>query len=149
MPSPRETVLFDGFVPVNLTFVIDNSTITFDATKPNGSSQVNLAVTMSGHKTVALTADGDPVVGKLTKVHADGKCSVQVLGGVLLPAGNGANVSAGRKIVGALNALSNRGYVRGVAATTGAYVQGTAQDALNGRGLILDGSDPTAVAVIL
>ena len=62
------------------TYKIDNSTITFDRDEENGSAQVGLAVTFSAADTVELTADADPVVGKLIKVEADNKATVQTEG---------------------------------------------------------------------
>jgi hypothetical protein len=128
---------------------IDASTITFDQTKTGGSAQVGLAVTESADKTVALVQDGDPVLGKLVKVESGNFATIQHEGGMLLPGGQSATLTAGRKIVGALGAASARGYIRAVAASAAGYVQGTMQDALNGRGRILDASDSTKVAVLL
>ena len=147
MSDPRNTVSFDTVDAVFYTFLTDNSTILYDITKTNGSSQVGLAVKLSADKTIALTVDGDPVLGKLIKVETDNKGIVQVEGAMTLPGGNGATLTAGTKVVGALGASSAHGYIRSVATATGSYVQGTAQDALNGRGQILDASDSTNVVV--
>ncbi|KPV54851.1 hypothetical protein SE17_01165 [Kouleothrix aurantiaca] len=149
MPNPRDTVEFDGINAHYVTMKCDGSTIVYDNSKPNGSAQIGLAAAVSADKTVALTQDGDPVFGKITKVEIGNFCVVQRRGGMKLPGGNGATLTAGRRVVGALGASSARGYIRAVAAATGSYVQGTMQDALNGRGEIVDASDPTAVALFL
>ena len=149
MANPRDTVAFEGIDAEFVTMKIDNVTITYDVTKSGGSAQVGLAVTPSADKTVALTADGDPVMGKLTKVEFGNFGVVQYEGGMALPGGNGATLTAGQKVVGALGANNAKGHIRAVAAAAAGYVQGTMQDALNGRGMIVDAATTTAVAVIL
>jgi hypothetical protein len=125
-----------------LTYTIDNSTITYDVTKVGGSAQVGLAVSLSGNKTVQLTADADAVLGRLERVSSDLKCRVRWRGHVKLPAGNAASVTRGLKIVGALGAASARGYIRDVASATAAEIN-------KGRGIIEDTSDTTAVEILL
>lgn len=124
-----------------MTFAHDN-TIVYDATKQSGSAQVGLAVTAEGSETVSLVGDGENVLGRLVKVESDGFCVVQVGGNVELPGGNGATLTEGSKIVGALNASSAEGYIR-IAAS------GTAAELVRARGMILDSSDATAVLVKL
>lgn len=118
------------------------STILFNALQSNGSASAGLAVTMSGDGIVDLCADADSVVGKLRKVEADGWCTVQVDGGVTLPGGSGATLTAGTKICGALGAASARGYIRSIAPATLAEVA-------KGRHTIYSGATPTAVQVML
>jgi hypothetical protein len=142
MADPRDSVSFVGIGYETETFLIDNSTITYSATASNGTAQEGLAVTLSGNKTVALTQDGNAVVGKLIKVESDGKAVVQTGGHVELPGGNGATLTRGTKIVGALGASSARGYIRSVNTATAAEL-GVA------RGLILDVADTTKVMVRL
>lgn len=124
------------------TFKIDDSTITFDAAQVNGSAAVGKAVTLSADKTVALAADGEAVIGKLLKVEPDKLASVQYAGYMTLPAGTGASLTLGKKIVGALNASSAKGYIRET---------NTATAAENGvsRGFIVDNDTTTAVLVKL
>jgi hypothetical protein len=113
LSTPRNIVGFEETgLPDDLTFKIDNSTITYDATAANGAAttMIGKAVTMSADDTVALAADADVVIGKLISVEADLKCSVRVHGYVTLPGGNGATLTRGLKIVGALNASSEKGY---------------------------------------
>lgn len=142
MADPRNAVAFEGIGAVYQTFKTDNSTIVYDATKAGGSAQVGLAVTLSADGTVALTADGDAVTGKLILVESDNKANVQVRGGMSLAAGASASVTRGKKVVGALGASSARGYIREVAT-------GTAAELGKARGEILDNSDTTSVVVDL
>lgn len=103
------------------TFWADGSTIVFDVTKSDGSVAVGLAVTFhSSADTVALAADGDPIVGKLLKVEPDGACTVQHKGNCTLPAGASATVTPGKHAVGALGASSAKGYIRDVNTSTAA-----------------------------
>lgn len=148
MADPRAATRYDSEGQTLLTFKYD-STIVFSATTDGGSASINLAVTMVGNSQVGLTQDGNMIVGKLKRVEADGYCTVQVEGGMTLPAGNGATVTNGSKPVGALGAASAKGYIRNAAALTGSYVQTTQQDAINARGFIIDASDSTNVAIWL
>jgi hypothetical protein len=124
------------------TFDYDNSTITYDETKqPGNSAAVGKAVTMIGNKSIALVADGDLIVGRLERVEKDGRCRVKYRGHVRLPGGNGATLTVGTPVVGALGAASAKGFVRNAAAT--------AADALKKRGFITDVSDTTSVEIFL
>lgn len=136
MADPRATVSNDGVGYEALSFLIDDSTITYSATSTNGSAQVGLAVTLSTHSTVALAASGDAVVGKLIKVESDGVATVQVGGVMTLPGGTSATLTVGTKIVGDL-LVSAKGYIQTVSSET------------VGRGMILDSSTTTAVVVRL
>ncbi len=149
MADPRNRVAFDGIGVRRVTYKTDNSTILYDKTKVGGSAQVGLAVELSTDDTVALAQDGNPVEGKLVEVFDDNTCSVEVDGYVDLPAGASAAVNIGRKIVGALGPSSARGYVRAVAAAAGAFAQATMQDALNGRGRIINNDDTTKLVIKL
>ena len=143
MADPRASVLFDDVGEVEqYTFLIDNSTITFDATKTGGSASVGLAVKMSAAKTVALADDGAAVIGQLIQVFADNTATVKVGDVLTLPGGNGATLTLGKKIVGALNASSAPGYIREVAT-------GTAAELGKARGAILDAGTTTAVKVLM
>jgi hypothetical protein len=143
MGDPRKTVAFDGVNEERATYKSDNSTILYDRTKISGSAQVGLAVSLSGDDTVQLASDGEAIEGKLLEVFPDNTCTVQTAGYPRLPAGASAAVNIGRKIVGALGPSNAKGYVRAAAAATGAHVQGTLQDALNGRGAIINNDDTT------
>ena len=143
MSDPRATVVLDDVGEFEAyTFLIDNSTITYSSSQVNGSASVGLAVKMSAAKTVALAADGDAVIGKLIQVFADNTATVQVGDVLVLPAGNGASLTLGKKIVGALNASSAAGYIREVAT-------GTAAELGKARGAILDAGRTTAVKVLM
>lgn len=152
LTTPRNIVGYEEtFAPVDLTFKIDNSTITYDATKANGAAttMIGMAVTLSADNTVALAVDGDAVIGKLISVEADLKCSVRVHGFVTLPAGASATVTRGKKIVGALGASSAKGYIRDVVVAGGTYAAAEANEAEKGRGLIIDVGTTTAVGILL
>lgn len=142
MANPRNTIKFQGIQYQAQTYLIDDNTIKYDGTKDNGSAQAGLAVTLSDDGTVALTADGNAVLGKLIKVESDGKATVQTGGYVDLPGGDAATLTLGAKIVGDLGAANARGYIRAVATATAAEL-GVA------RGLIVDASDADNVWVRL
>lgn len=142
MATGRDQVDYTDIDIEAITYKIDNSTITYDATHANGSAQVGLAVTLSANDTVALTQDGNAVEGKLLKVEADNFGLVQVGGFTTMPAGSGATVTRGKAIVGALGAASARGYIREVATATAAELGVQ-------RGRIVNNADTTAVVVDL
>lgn len=142
MADPRNTVAFEGIAEEYATFLIDNSTITYSATAVGGSDKVGLAVAFSASKTIETAGNGEEVIGKLIKVEADNKAVVQVGGYMSLPGGNGASLTPGKKIVGALNASSAEGYIREVAT-------GTAAELGVARGMIIDATTTTAVVVRL
>lgn len=141
MSDPRADVKYDAIKPTYETFKIDNSTITYDATKANGSAQVGLAVTLSAAETAALVGDGEGVLGKLINVEADNFCTVQTGGYMTLPAGTGASLTLMKKIVGDL-LVAAKGYIREVAT-------GTAAELGLARGQIIDAGVTTAVVVRL
>src|SRR5919109_45378 len=121
MANPRNVVDFTDIDAKRETYKIDNSTITYSATEDGGSAQVGLAVELSADDTVALTQDASKVLGKLLKVEADLKATVQTRGYTKLPAGTGATLTIGGAIVGDLDG-SNRGYIRLAVAATLAEV---------------------------
>jgi len=140
MADPRAIVRYEGIAPDYATFKIDNSTITYSATASSGSSQVGMAVTLSADQTVALAADNNAVLGKLIRVGSDNFATVQVAGGMTLPAGSSVTLTAGQKVVGCLGPSSAKGYIRNPVALTGSYVQTTQQDIANSRGIVVDAS---------
>lgn len=142
MADPRLTTRYIGNHAEYDTFAIDNSTITYDADSVNGSASVGLAVTLSAADTVALAVDGNFVLGRLVSVSKDNYATVQTGGYMELPGGNGATLTRGKRIVGALGAASAKGYIREVATATAAEL-GVA------RGFIQNASDTTAVVVNL
>lgn len=142
MSNPRATQEFEGIGARQVTYAIDNSTITYSATTANGSAQVGLAVTLSTDQTVALTEDGEEVEGKLISVSADLMATVQVEGFMTLPGGASASLTVGKKIVGALGAASAKGYIREVNTATAAEL------GLQ-RGRIINNNTTTAVVVCL
>jgi hypothetical protein len=141
--AQRQAIDLTGWEAKYAPYAIDASTITYSATVAGGSSQVGLAVTLSADKTIELVGDGEFVLGKLTKVEADGKATVQVAGHMTLPAGDGVStVTLGKRIVGDLGAASAEGYIREVATATAAEL-GVA------RGYCVADGTLTAVEVIL
>jgi hypothetical protein len=145
MADPRLTVAYAEIDPLFVTFIADNSTITYSATSANGAAatMIGKAVTFtSADNTVALVADGDAVIGKLISVEADLKCTVQVGRFVDLPGGDSATLTLGSKIVGALGAASAKGYIRSAAS-------GTAAELVKARGFIHANDTATAVGVYL
>ena len=142
MANPRNTVAFDGIGAVYATFLIDNSTIVYDATKANGAAatMIGQAVSLSAAATVQLASDAEAIVGKLIKVEADNKATVQVRGFMTLPGGASATLTRGLKIVGALGAASAKGFIRIAASATAAEI-------VAGIGQIIDASTTTAVVV--
>lgn len=142
LTNPRNAVDFTDIAPLRVTYLIDNSTITYSATAAGGSASVGLAVTLSADDTVALTADGDAVEGKLVLVESDNKATVEVGGYITLPGGASATLTRGGKIVGALGASSAKGYIRSAAS-------GTAAELVKARGRIIRNATTTAVVVHL
>ncbi len=140
--SERTNVSNIGVGGVYRTYKIDDSTITYDATKTGGSAQVGLAVTFSTDDTVALCADGDAVIGKLILVEGDDKANVMTEGTMTLPGGDSATLTLGATIVGALGAASAKGYIRSAAS-------GTAAELVKARGRIENNNTTTAVVVTL
>jgi hypothetical protein len=146
MADPRAAAGFEGINAEYATFTFD-STIVYSSSQRGGSASVGLAVTVVGNGQVGLAEDGEIVIGKLIRVESD-ICTVQVGGAMTLPAGDGATVTAGVAIVGALGAASAKGYIRNVVtATTPTAAQ--VNEVAKARGTILDAATSTAVAVLL
>ena len=142
MADPRKVINWRGVVGPDVTVWIDNSTITYSATVPGGSAAVGKAVKLSDDSTVALATDGSMVLGELRDVKPDGSATVRMKGAVRLPGGNGAGLTIGKAIVGAVNAQSAGGYIREAAS-------GTAGELVLCRGLIVTNNDTAAVDVVL
>lgn len=142
MANPRDTVDFTGLHADHATYEIDNSTITYSDTAANGSSQVGLAVTLSGNNTIELVGDGEGVLGKLISVDKQNKGVVQTGGHMTLPGGSGATLTRMKAIVGDLGAASAEGYIREVNTAVAAEL-GVA------RGFIQDTADTANVGVRL
>lgn len=144
MANPRKTTFHDGIGYRALTFFADGSTITFDATQPDGSAAAGLAVgfVAGSQHTVELVAADQAIVGRLDHVEGDGTVVVQVEGECKLPQGNAVTVVRGARIVGALGPSSARGYIGPAVGTSGTT-------ALAGRHLVVDIVPTTAVSVML
>lgn len=150
MANPRDVISFQGIREERTTYVADGVTIVYNSAYPQGApdTMIGKAVTLSGNGIVALAADGDVVVGKLIHVEHDGKCAVADEGFLGLPAGTGAALTRGQKIVGAL-LVAAKGYIREVAQPGAAYAEAVADEASKGRGMIVDASVSTNVIVKL
>lgn len=133
MADPRNQVRLDGIGAEQVTLYADGVTIVYDATQPGGVAAASLgkAVTISGVKTGALAADGDAIAGKLIGVEPDGKLVLQYTGFMDFIGGNGATLTHGTAIVGALGPSNAKGYVRSAAS-------GTAAELIKCRGMIYD-----------
>ncbi len=152
MSDPRDVLSQSGVRAENTSFKFD-STIVFNRLLAGGSAQVGLAVTRtSTDDTVALANDNDVIAGKLVSVEA-GVCVVQTAGFCTLPGGNGATLTIGGRILGALNASSERGYIKVLPETVSASpTQAEVQHAFRAtksRGIIRNNDVTTAVVVEL
>lgn len=151
MANPRLAISLEGVDPKFNTFIIDDSTITYDAAEEGGSAQVGLAVRLlpGTANAIELIGDGEAVLGKLIKVEADNRATVQTHGGMTLPGGTGATLTVGKKIVGDV-LVAAEGYIREVADPT--TVDPTLAQLLElnaSRGAIVDPTTTTAVVVYL
>ncbi len=140
--SERTNVSNIGVGGVYRTYKIDNSTITYDATKTGGSASIGLAVTFSAADTVALVAAKGMVIGKLIKVEADNKATVQTDGTMEFPGGESATLTLGTPICGALGTSSAKGYIQTATKSDTDMMQAA-------RGRIENAGTATAVVVTL
>src|SRR3954453_9868499 len=113
MADPRANPVVAEIAPLYKTYLTDNSTITYDATKARGAATTMLdkAVSLSADKTVQLASDGEAIVGRLDHVErgtGSGApvCVVQTDGTTRFPGGASATLTLGTAIVGALGAAS-------------------------------------------
>ena len=98
---------------VTTTFQGDGTTIKYDIAKPNRSDAVGKAFKLNGDK-AELVEDGDEIDGKVISVNDKHQITgAYMFGGLALPLGNGATVTRGDKVVGALGPESARGHVKG------------------------------------
>jgi len=151
MADPRLSTSVNGVAPVYASFKIDNSTITYDATKAGGSDQVDLALRLvpGTDQTIELVGDGERVLGKLIKVESDDIATVQMAGGMTLPGGDSATLTIGAPIVGDLGPSSAEGYIRAAATASASPTQDEVNEARLCRGQITDASDTSNVEVYL
>lgn len=140
MSDPRENVDFEGLKVHRATYKIDGTTIVYDATKVGGSEQVGLMATLAAAKTAGLVGDGEAILGKIVSV-SNGYCVIEE-GYTTAPAGEGATLTLGAKVVGDLGPSSAEGYIRAVDSAVAAELA-------VGRGQIIDASDTTAVIIKL
>ena len=102
---------------VTTTFQGDGDTIQYDITKPNRSEAVGKAFKINDDGKGELVGDGDEINGKVIAVDDDHKfTAAYMFGGLTLPLGNGATVTRGDKVVGALGASNAKGHVKAATA---------------------------------
>ena len=102
---------------VTSSFTADGDTITYDKTAVNRSTAVGKAFKINADGKAELVTTGDEIVGKVLAVDDDNVITgAYICGGLRLPLGDSAIVARGDKLVGALNADSEKGYVKAVAA---------------------------------
>ncbi len=102
---------------VTSSFTADGDTITYDKTAENRSTAVGKAFKINADGKAELVTNGDEIVGKVLAVDDDNVITgAYICGGLRLPLGDSAIVARGDKLVGALNADSEKGYVKAVAA---------------------------------
>ena len=142
MANPRSKTTRRGIGhPVRATYIIDGTSIVYDATASNGSPLVGRAVKLTGNGTVGLTTAASHVLGRLEKVESDNFCTVTTWGaGIELPKGDGT-IAVGEAIVGDVRTAAG-GYIQGAAAATLAEVAVA-------RGMVDDVSDADAIMVNL
>lgn len=114
--SRSDGFLVDGMFYDAMTLRIDNSSITFDETKANGSEQAGLAVVGNGitDGVVKLCEPNSGVLGVLVSVSRNGSCVVKHSGIMEFPMADPLpNAYAGQGIVGAdsAGATGSPGYV--------------------------------------
>lgn len=152
MASVRDIVSFQDLYIETATFK-SNGDFSYSNSAPGGTTAAGLAVKLTSDQTVGLTTDASMVLGKLLFMHDTGTfCTVQTGGYCFLPVGNGASVTAGKKIVGALGAASAKGYVREVAAATLAEVavaRGVIVDSSTAANFTVGSTTYTGTAVLL
>ena len=150
MADPRNTVDFAEIKPLDVSFLIDGVTVTFDRTQAGGSAQVGLAARLmpGTPKTIELVGDNERVLGEILRV--EGGVAVVRIGGVAtFKGGAAATLTPGTAIVGALGAASAEGYIKSAASPGAAYAETAADAQEAARGMILDSSTTTAVQVLM
>jgi hypothetical protein len=140
--DPRNIVAFESIDANYASFLADGVTIVYDVTQLDGASvtTIGFGVSLSASSTVQLCNDADMVIGRLNIVESDAKAMVQIEGFQRLPGGNGATLTLGTHIVGALGPSSAKGYIRSVNSSVAAEL---AKQAAR----IIDVSDTTNVIV--
>lgn len=122
MPAPattgRQGIEYVDIRRDGITMYAD-ATLVYDYTQPDGipAAVAGRSLTITSNDHVGLCQDGDPVVGRLEQLFADGGVAVQFKGMCDLPVGTSGTgaVVLGQSIVGAIiTAGSLRGYIRQV-----------------------------------
>lgn len=140
MADPRNITDFSE-INVNYATIEYDSSIVFDAGKPGGSvsAKSNLAVSIKANRKVGLATDGEAIHGELVQVEKT-VALVKTGGYLSLKAGDGATLTLGKKIVGALGVGAAPGYIRDANTATAAELG-------KANGEVFDKADLAAVLV--
>ena len=126
----------------------DNSTITYDITKPNRSDAVGKVYKRNADGKAELPGDGEAFDGVIIAVDDKQITGAYICGGLRVPIANGATVARGDKLVAGLGPSNAKGYVKTAVAGTrpaddadAAAVRTAVQslaDAAKGKGAVLE-----------
>lgn len=140
---------------VTTTFQGDGVTIKYDITKPNRSDAVGKAFKINADGKAELVGDGEEFDGKVIDGVNDKHqfTGAYMFGGLRLPLGEGATVTRGDKLVGALGPSNAKGYVKAAPAipaspTDEATLSAAVTATLKGNGKVLK-SDTTHALVAM
>ena len=125
------------------TYKIDNSTITYDATKAGGSDHAlgNFSVITGSDNTVSLVTANQRITGELLEVFADLSCSVMVSGPALKgKLGSASGATAGDGLVGDAGDAVN--------GQTGGYVKNGFSSAGTTRGSVTAASGTAKNSIV-
>ena len=126
----------------------DNSTITYDITKPNRSDAVGKVYKRNADGKAELPGDGEAFDGVIIAVDDKQITGAYICGGLRVPIANGETVARGDKLVAGLGPSKAKGYVKAAIAGTrpaddadAAAVRTAVQslaDAVKGKGSVLE-----------
>ncbi|MYC74948.1 hypothetical protein F4X10_06585 [Candidatus Poribacteria bacterium] len=94
----------------------DNSTITYDVTKPNRSTAVGKVYKINSAGKAELPADGEAFDGVIIAVDSTHITAAYMFGGLRVPIANSATIARGDKLVAGIGASNAKGYVKAVSA---------------------------------
>ena len=90
----------------------DQSTIKYDATKPNRSTAVGKVYKINADGKAVLPADGEAFDGVITHVDSTHITAAYVFGGLKVPKATGATIARGDRLVAGLGPSNAKGYVK-------------------------------------
>lgn len=94
----------------------DQSTITYDITKPNRSTAVGRVYKINADGKAELPADGEAFDGVIIAVDDRQITAAYRFGGLRVPLANGATVARGDKLIAGVGPSNAKGYVKPVSA---------------------------------